>query len=144
MSNISFSSIILTSLFFQKQSKKRVLRNYIKFTGKHLCRVPTLIELQTSSLQFCKKETLTHVFPCEFCKISKNTFSHRTPPVAASYFYHPYNFHKIITFCKISNYKSYHEHDLTFTHILSFLGSFLAISTSIFQHQDRHWRQHRH
>ena len=31
-----------------------------------------------------KKETLAHVFSCEFCEISKNTFSYRTPPVAAS------------------------------------------------------------
>ena len=31
-----------------------------------------------------KKETLTQVFSCEFCKISKNTFFHRTPLVAAS------------------------------------------------------------
>ena len=33
---------------------------------------------------FIKKETLAQVFSCEFCKISKNTFSYRTPPVAAS------------------------------------------------------------
>ena len=26
------------------------------------------------------------VFSCEFCEISKNTFSYRTPPVAASDF----------------------------------------------------------
>ena len=31
-----------------------------------------------------KKETLVQVFSCEFCEISKNTFSYRTPPVAAS------------------------------------------------------------
>ena len=31
-----------------------------------------------------KKETLTQVFSCEFCDISKNTPSYRTPPVAAS------------------------------------------------------------
>ena len=30
------------------------------------------------------KETLAQVFSCEFCKISKNTFFHRTPLVAAS------------------------------------------------------------
>ena len=30
-----------------------------------------------------KKETLAQVFSCKFCKISKNTFSYRTPPVAA-------------------------------------------------------------
>ena len=30
-----------------------------------------------------KKETLAKVFSCEFCEVSKNTFFHRTPPVAA-------------------------------------------------------------
>ena len=30
------------------------------------------------------EETRTHLFSCEFCKISKNAFSYRTPPVAAS------------------------------------------------------------
>ena len=30
------------------------------------------------------KETLTQVFSCEFCEISKGTFSNRTPRVAAS------------------------------------------------------------
>ena len=33
---------------------------------------------------FIKKETLAQVFPCEFYEISKNAFSYRTPPVAAS------------------------------------------------------------
>ena len=35
---------------------------------------------------FTKKETLARVYSCEFCKISKTTFSYRTPPVDASYF----------------------------------------------------------
>ena len=33
---------------------------------------------------FIKKETLTQVFSCEFCEISKNTFFYRTPLVAVS------------------------------------------------------------
>ena len=52
--------------------KKDVLENFIKFTGKQAC-------------NFIEKETLTQVFSCEFCEIFKNTFFHRTPPVAASY-----------------------------------------------------------
>ena len=48
--------------------KKGVLRNFAKFTGKHLCQ----------SL-FIKKETLAQVFSCEFCEISKNTFYYTTP-----------------------------------------------------------------
>ena len=38
----------------------------------------------SAACNFIKKETLTQVFSCEFCEISKNTFSYRTPPVAAS------------------------------------------------------------
>ena len=36
------------------------------------------------SCNFIKKETLVQVFSCEFCDISKNTYSHRTPPMAGS------------------------------------------------------------
>ena len=42
-----------------------------------------LIKLQASACNFIKKETLAQVFSCEFSEISKNTFSYRTPPVAA-------------------------------------------------------------
>ena len=37
-----------------------------------------------AACNFIKKETLAHVFSCEFCEISKNSFSYRTPLVAAS------------------------------------------------------------
>ena len=46
--------------------------------------VSFLIKLQALACSFIKKETLVQVFSCEFCKISKNTFSYRTPQVAAS------------------------------------------------------------
>ena len=51
--------------------KKGVLRNSAKFTGKH-------------HLFFIKKETPALVFSCEFWEISKNIFSYRLPPAAAS------------------------------------------------------------
>ena len=54
--------------------KKCVLRNFTKFTGKHLCQ----------SL-FFRKETLAQVLSYEFCKISNNTFSYRTAPVVSIY-----------------------------------------------------------
>ena len=44
--------------------KKGVLKNFLKFTGKHLCH----------SRFFNKKDTLAQVFSCEFCEISKKTF----------------------------------------------------------------------
>ena len=43
-----------------------------------------LIKLKASACNFIKKETLTQVFSCELCEISKNTICYRTPPVAAS------------------------------------------------------------
>ena len=52
---------------------KAVLRNFTKFTGK-----------QAEACNFIKKEALAQVFSCEFCEISKNTFSYRTPLVTTS------------------------------------------------------------
>ena len=56
--------------------KKVVLRNFAKLTGKHLC--PSFFLNKVAGL--IKKETLAQVFSCEFCEISKNNFSYRTPP----------------------------------------------------------------
>ena len=64
--------------------KKGALRNFARFTGKHLCWRLFLIKLQAEICNFVKKETLTLVFSCEFCEISKSTVFYRTPPVAAS------------------------------------------------------------
>ena len=73
--------------------RKGVLRNFIKFTGKHMCeRVSFLIKLHPSVCNFIKRETLAQVFFCEFCKISKNAFSYITPPVAASEVYEKSSF----------------------------------------------------
>ena len=44
------------------------------------------MKLQAFACNFIQKKTLTHVFSCEICEISKNAFSYRTPPVAASKF----------------------------------------------------------
>ena len=38
---------------------------------------------QNSQENTCSEKTLTQVFFCEFCEISRNTFFHRTPLVAA-------------------------------------------------------------
>ena len=59
--------------------KKSVLRNFTKFPGKYLCQ--SLIFNKVAGLRL---EILAQVFSCEFCEISKNTFLHRTPLVAAS------------------------------------------------------------
>ena len=52
--------------------KKGLLRNFIKFTGKHLCQILFLKKIGPQACNFIKKETLAQVFSCEFCKVSKN------------------------------------------------------------------------
>ena len=83
--SISFEIILLD---LRKQSsevfcKKCILGNFAKFTGKHRL---FLLKLQAWGLQLYLKKTLAQVFSCEFCEISKNTFSYRAPLVAASKF----------------------------------------------------------
>ena len=53
---------------------------------------------ETQACNFIKNETLAQVFSCEFCQISKNTFSYRTPPVAASVFSFSGYFHFYLDF----------------------------------------------
>ena len=50
--------------------KKGVLRNFVKFSGKHLCQ--SLFMPQACN--FIKKESLAQVFSCEFFEIFKSTF----------------------------------------------------------------------
>ena len=73
----------------QKQSseefcKKGVLKNFAKFTRKHLGQSLFLNKVAGAACNFIIKETLAQAFSCEFCEIFKNTFFYRTPPVAAS------------------------------------------------------------
>ena len=53
------------------------VKNFTKFTGKHLCQSLFLNKV-------AEKETLTQVFPCEFYKIFKNISLYSKPPVATS------------------------------------------------------------
>ena len=54
--------------------KKGVLKNFTKFTGKHLCQRLFFNKVPGQACNFIKKESLTQVFSCEFCKNFKNTF----------------------------------------------------------------------
>ena len=56
--------------------KKGALRNFAKLTGKYLCQ--SLFFNKVAGLwpvTLLRKETLAQAFLCEFCEISKNTFS---------------------------------------------------------------------
>ena len=59
--------------------KQGAPRNFTKFTRKCLCQ-----SLFFNKVAGLKKATLAQVLSCEFCEISKNTFSYGTPLVAAS------------------------------------------------------------
>ena len=62
--------------------KKAVLRNFAKFTGKHLCQnlfFNKFAGKRPEAYDFIKKESLAQVLSCELCEISKNIFSYRTP-----------------------------------------------------------------
>ena len=61
--------------------KNVVLRNFAKFTRKLLCQ--SLFFNKVAGVSFLIK-TLAEVFSCEFCEISKNTYSQRAPQVAVS------------------------------------------------------------
>ena len=72
--------------FHQRCSTKKV---FLKFSpnsqGNTCARVSFLNKVpDLRGATLLKKETLAQVFSCEFCEISKSTFSYRTPPVAAS------------------------------------------------------------
>ena len=80
-------------------AKKGVLRNFAKFTGKHLCQrlffkkhctKSFLLRIswffvQRKACYFIKKETLAQAFSCELCEISKNLFFYRHFRATTSY-----------------------------------------------------------
>ena len=72
----------------QRCSVKKVFLEISQNSQENTCaRISFFIKLQADACNFIKKETLAQVLSCEFCEISKNTFSYRTPPVAASEFF---------------------------------------------------------
>ena len=65
--------------------KNGVLRNFVKFTGKHLERDSFLITLQASDLQLYQKNSIWHrCFPVNFAKFLRTPFFCRPHLLAAS------------------------------------------------------------
>ena len=76
---------LVTEAVVRRCSVEKVFLEISQNSQENTCaRVSFLIKLQAWASNFIKKETLAQVFSCEFCEISKNTFLHRTPLVAAS------------------------------------------------------------
>ena len=70
--------------------KKGALRNFTKFTWKRLCRSLFLNKIAGLRPATLFKNRLWHrCFFCDFCEVSNNTFSYRTPLVAVSICVHP-------------------------------------------------------
>ena len=64
--------------------KKKVFLEISQISQENTCaRVYFLIKFN-EVINFIKNETLAQIFFCDFCEILKNTFSYRTPMVAAS------------------------------------------------------------
>ena len=80
---LRWQSVFLKITYFHAQKqppevflfyKKGVLRNFARFTEKHLCQSLFLLKfIRPQACNFIKKETLTQVFSCEFCEIFKNS-----------------------------------------------------------------------
>ena len=54
--------------------KKGILKNFTKFTGKHLCQSLFLNKVAGLRPVTLFKKTLAQVFSCEFCEIFKTPF----------------------------------------------------------------------
>ena len=67
----------------EKFCKKGILKNFAKFHRKIPLSEPLFNKVAGLVCNFIKKEILTKVFSKEFCEIFKNTFIHRTLPVAS-------------------------------------------------------------
>ena len=76
---------IVTEAVVRKCSIKNMFLEISQNSQKNTCaKVSFLIKLQPQTCNFIKKEALAELFSCEFCEISMNTFSYRTPPVVVS------------------------------------------------------------
>ena len=68
-------------------SARKIFLDILQNLQENTCvRVSFLINLEAEAYNLIKKRLLplAQVFSCEFSKVSKNTFSSRTPPVAFS------------------------------------------------------------
>ena len=61
-----------------------ILKNFANFRGKYLSWSLFSIVTGAQACNFIKRRLQDRCFSCKICEIVKNTFSYRTPPVAAS------------------------------------------------------------
>ena len=75
-----------TISFIHCITRKRweICSNLTTWTSEDVLTSLRRLDVSPQDCTFIQKETLAQAFSCEFSKISKNTFFHRTPLVAAS------------------------------------------------------------
>ena len=74
----------ITEAVARKCSVKKVFLEISQNSQENTCVRVSFFNKVAGAYSFIKKETLAQVFSCEFCEISKKTFSYRTPLVAPS------------------------------------------------------------
>ena len=78
LSQKCFKSLKILFIFKSSQPevfcKKCALKNFAKFTGKHLCQSFFFNKFAGLKAALLKKDTLTQSFSSGFCEIFKNTF----------------------------------------------------------------------
>ena len=72
--NLKDSVVIYRSSHHGCSIQKGVLRNFTKFTGKHLCQISVLINLQASPATLLKKRLWRKCFPVNFVKFLRTPF----------------------------------------------------------------------
>ena len=78
--------------------KKGLLKNFVKFTGKHFCQ--SLFFDKGKGLRPANKtENLVQLFSCEFCEIFRNIFFYRKPSVVASVSAFLAKFYAVLSLC---------------------------------------------
>ena len=75
----SFQKCSHLQMFFRSSRpemfcKKAVLRDFPKFTGKHLCQSLFITKVGVQGRQFYLKRTLAQVFPVNFAKFGRTPF----------------------------------------------------------------------
>ena len=81
---MSVSGVHAEAVAWRCSIKKGALKHFAKFTGKHLCQSFFFNKVTGLRLATLLKKRPGTGVSCEICEISKNNFSYRTHPVAAS------------------------------------------------------------
>ena len=82
LKNTYLEEVLCREAVLRRCSVKKVYLKISQNSQKNtFAGVSFLIKFQAEACRFIKKETPALVFSCKFCKIFKNTFFYRTPPV---------------------------------------------------------------